>query len=592
MVITEPGSSSPESDKRPLVLLRSATPSDSSPSKALPEAPVESLSLPEWNTSKDSVAWFTQLRKVIKSIIYRYCSVLQKALEVFEVSNATAYSHYHSLQSFLQATWNRWLEFNQRKSITSSFLSSCIFHDDLLQCLSWMRTPHKASKRLLGEMATLRTSVRSLVNEMSSVRGLVNDALARLEEMNEGHDMVPFIDLRPPVAFNNLTPDATDATSSDIKEHRVLDDAPTGDNESSSSVGEDVDPDEQILAEGGIKDWEDLSANGFDPLWVEGNYPGDIPEVIAEYLGSEERNKSIQMVGSNRSIFWLFGLNDMVKVIDDPACLLQDEVVLVPLGTHPVGFLLNQYVYEQKIPGYIFKRYERFFTFPPPSFSSTVVAFPLFNIPSQVTNDITRRRIPALYPLYRPQTLPETVLCLNMKHRKSTEKLEAQLRNQLRDNLDPESGAFLFRGLARPAACLSMTFFLPVISSTSFDNEFGPGLYATHDLGIALDYAGLNGAVMVFKDTDFRGISVWNPDKEQWRILTASWLQIPLVDLQMPDEHKEADVIQGPLSADPSMAKKQKRFPNQGDKTQIACVSYESCKRLAASLIAIIYLTR
>ncbi|RHZ55215.1 uncharacterized protein CDV56_104825 [Aspergillus thermomutatus] len=334
-----------------------------------------------------------------------------------------------------------------------------------------------------------------------------------------------------------------------------------------------------------------LPANGFDPLWIEGNYSGEIPEEIAEYLGSEESNKSTQMIGSNRSIFWLFGLNDLVKVIDDPACLIEDEVVLVPQGTHPVGFLLNRYVEERKIPGYIFKRYERYFTVCPPLFSPTAVALPLGDTPSQVTDGITHHRIPELYPLCRPQTLPETVLCLKMKRHKSTEKLEAQLRNQLRDTLDLGSGAFLFRGLSRQAACLTMTFFLPVMSSTNFDNEFGPGIYATKDLSTALDYAGLNGAVMVFKYTDYQDLSVWNPDKEQWKILTASWLQIPLTDLQMPDEQKEADVIQGPLSADPSMAKKQKRFLNQGDKIQIACVSYESCKRLAASLIAIIYLT-
>ncbi|THC95800.1 hypothetical protein EYZ11_004710 [Aspergillus tanneri] len=47
----------------------------------------------------------------------------------------------------------------------------------------------------------------------------------------------------------------------------------------------------------------------------------------------------------------------------------------------------------------------------------------------------------------------------------------------------------------------------------------------------------------------------------------------------MPDEQKEADVVQGPLSADSSMVKTQKPFLNQGDKTQFICVSYESCLR-------------
>jgi hypothetical protein len=32
------------------------------------------------------------------------------------------------------------------------------------------------------------------------------------------------------------------------------------------------------------------------------------------------------MIGSIRSIFWLFGHKELVKVIDDPACILEDEM--------------------------------------------------------------------------------------------------------------------------------------------------------------------------------------------------------------------------------------------------------------------------
>ncbi|KAI9371352.1 hypothetical protein BJX61DRAFT_33278 [Aspergillus egyptiacus] len=591
---------SPENDRLPVIPLRSATPSESSPTKPLPEAPIESLSLPEWRTCEDSVVWFTQLRKIVKSFVYRYCSVLQKALGIFERSHANEYSHYRSLQAFLRATWARWLEFVQRKSVTSSFLLSCLIHDDLLQPLSWMRAPRKASKRLLEEMAELRTSIRSLVHELFSVRGLVDDALARLEEANDGHEIPPFIDLPAPVAFDYPIPDTIDTRDDpasctenrSIENSSIPDNTAPRDDDEDSSVDEDIDLDEQLFAEGGIKNWEDLEENGFDPLWIEGRYPGPIPEEISEYLEPDERrNKTIQVIGSNRSIFWLFGLNDFVTIIDDPACLLEDEIVLVPAGIHPIGFLVDRYAEEQKLPGFLMKRYEKYFNFYPHSRSHTAIALPLLDIPSRVTDRMTRQRIPDLYPLCRMQTLPETILCSKTKYHKSKGKLKAELRNKLEDSIDLGSGSFLFRGLTRRAAYLSMSLFLPVISTANFDHEFGPGIYASDDLSTAIEYAGINGAIMVFKDTDFRGLSVWNPDIEQWRTLLASWLQIPLADLRVPDEHKRADVIRGPLSEDPFLARRQKRFPKQGDETQTACVSYESCKRLASSLVAIIYLT-
>jgi hypothetical protein len=51
--------------------------------------------------------------------------------------------------------------------------------------------------------------------------------------------------------------------------------------------------------------------------------------------------------------------------------------------------------------------------------------------------------------------------------------------------------------------------------------------------------------------------------------------QIPFANLHMPNHHKDADVIEGPLSADQPGAWKRKRFANQGEWNQIACVSYD-----------------
>lgn len=63
------------------------------------------------------------------------------------------------------------------------------------------------------------------------------------------------------------------------------------------------------------------------------------------------------MIGSSRSIFWLLGYSDAVKTIDDPGCVLEDEIVDVPNGIHPATFLLRRYADEDKLTRPLFKKY-------------------------------------------------------------------------------------------------------------------------------------------------------------------------------------------------------------------------------------------
>ncbi|KAK5690950.1 hypothetical protein LTS12_028787, partial [Elasticomyces elasticus] len=94
--------SSPEKEKTGHLAIRSATPSESSPSKPLPDIALETLSAPEWKNATNAVDWFVKLRKVVKSIIYNYRGSLQKALKIFEENDATHYTHYLALQDFLR----------------------------------------------------------------------------------------------------------------------------------------------------------------------------------------------------------------------------------------------------------------------------------------------------------------------------------------------------------------------------------------------------------------------------------------------------------------------------------------------------------
>jgi hypothetical protein len=90
-------------------------------------------------------------------------------------------------------------------------------------------------------MGELRTSMRLTTNELTLIRGLVQDALVRLAELNDGHDVALFTCLP--------TTETASADSTSV---------------ASFSNGENVDLDEQMVAYGGIKDWGLLEENGFD----------------------------------------------------------------------------------------------------------------------------------------------------------------------------------------------------------------------------------------------------------------------------------------------------------------------------------------
>ncbi|KAF7125691.1 hypothetical protein CNMCM5793_001984 [Aspergillus hiratsukae] len=251
-----------------------------------------------------------------------------KALPIFEDNDATRYAHYESLSRFLRELWVRWKEFSDTKTITTTFLSSSVIYDDFVQPISWMATPRNAPQRFVKEMAQLRNTTRQAAIEMYSNRGLIQDAMARLEEANNGHDVSPFCGL------------------------------PTPDNESLSSEDEDTDSGEMVLYSREMKDPKLLLENGLEPIWVQGfGYPGTVPPEIDEYLAFNCA-RLYAMVGSIRSIFWLFGCDDLVKLVDDPACVLEDEIVSVPRNTNPMGYLMDYYSVQDKMPLFIQEVYD------------------------------------------------------------------------------------------------------------------------------------------------------------------------------------------------------------------------------------------
>ena len=108
-----------------------------------------------------------------------------------------------------------------------------------------------------------------------------------------------------------------------------------------------------------------------------------------------------------------------------------------------------------------------------------------------------------------------------------------------------------------------MSFFVPVISTSNSDNEFGPGIHATNDFDERAKYAHLQGALMIFENPDIRDLSVREPGKDKWNNLTATWLNIQKKNLKKSDSHNDANVIKGPISSDQHEARKRGCYPTQ-----------------------------
>lgn len=251
------------------LVLRSATPLDASPPKSIPEKTEEPLTAPEWKMEEEgAIKWFTQLRKTLKSSVYRFCAALQKALEVFEKNNASHNVHYLDIGRTLSSCWIRWRSFVTEKTITTDFIRSSIIHDDFEQVIKSMRTPRTAAQQYAIEMEELRQQVRMIVNEVVAVRGLVDEALVRLNEIEAGYLLGPFLDM-PNV---DDTPDP-----------EVLNIATTFIDADESDVDSDDELDNYI----GLRDENLLSENDLEPIWTSDGYPGKIPDEIAEYLCSD-----------------------------------------------------------------------------------------------------------------------------------------------------------------------------------------------------------------------------------------------------------------------------------------------------------------
>lgn len=290
-----------------------------------------------------------------------------------------------------------------------------------------------------------------------------------------------------------------------------------------------------------------------------------------------------------RTILWLYGYDSVVDMIDSPVYTIEDEMVEIPLGIDPGDFLISKYVETGKLDGSSQPKALGFVDQITRRLTYTV-------LPSLLPSTPSPRGLTAIYPWARQQCLPSQVDVVSIKHNKDRSRFYDSAHKLFPDGLLSKSGV-LFRGLPLHALGLLMTLFVPVISQANRSNEFGPGMYTTSDFEYAKAYAGSNGAIMVFRDVDTRDLNVWRPangqDNDEWKQLVAHYSLQNQADDKVPENHKMADVISGPVSSTIKGAKKVTKGALVPDEIQqTAFVGYKAFNRLAASLVAIIYIVQ
>lgn len=249
------------------------------------------------------------------------------------------------------------------------------------------------------------------------------------------------------------------------------------------------------------------------------------------------------------------------------------KIFSVPIGVYPASFVLSQLLSAGEISPELFGDTE------------IQVFTSAFEIPSGVTIDVTSASIKTLYPLSNTKNLPPKILVFKMKSDKNTERLAHRLVERIPMLTGSE---LLFRGTSRQAVREMFKNFVLVRGTGG--SELGVGIYTSPSLEYALQYAGNNGVLMVFSTPDVRTLNFWEPDKYEWKNLTALQYDIPLKGLSIPRMFDGAEVTIGAISTDAGRAVKECRYPTPGAQTQTLFVSMPAINALSMSLKALVYL--
>lgn len=151
------------------------------------------------------------------------------------------------------------------------------------------------------------------------------------------------------------------------------------------------------------------------------------------------------------------------------------------------------------------------------------------------------------------------VICKSLETRAPGIERQREMGGDHGDLLN-KSG-LLLRGLSLIGLEQSLSFFMQAKSGANHTNEFGPSIYVTPALEHAKHYAGLRGAIMIFRYPNTRDLEVWEPPTTEWRLLVAHRLELR----HRPEIHPRfntADVIIVPIS-------QCRRMESEGDLQQM-----------------------
>lgn len=207
-------------------------------------------------------------------------------------------------------------------------------------------------------------------------------------------------------------------------------------------------------------------------------------------------------------------------------------------------------------------------------------------IPSFVTSSPTTHDLDQLFPLpWLDRDLPSQVLCLRVKWDENLERLSNEVERKLTDSNG--DGRLLYTGLWSRNTLVSMMGYFGQSTSGPYlylDNDFGPGVYTTPSMNSALRHAAPKGALLVFKDADFRHLNHWLLNEHDWTVVISYWRGISRFNPEqqgVPDGWNGADIIEGRISTGP--------HHTPGSDVQVAATSVKGSRALAAALEMIIW---
>ncbi|KAJ5151794.1 hypothetical protein N7492_010089 [Penicillium capsulatum] len=320
-----------------------------------------------------------------------------------------------------------------------------------------------------------------------------------------------------------------------------------------------------------------LEPAGYRPVWhFQLGYPGEVPDEIAEYLypGIE---KGIEVIGPRSSLFWLARADQLCDLIQDPAYTLEDAIEYIPHGAG-YNWLIGRLFDDGQIPDRIMAEfYHEWLVMGPGSVSRPEA------IPPAVSSSVSEHNTLNIFPFARLQSIPPKILC-SPPSKKNVECNATDLENQFLNSL---GGNLLFKGVPRAHLVSLMAFFSPTIQSSHNDNELGPGFYTTPSLPHALRYA-ISGAVLVFKDPDFRDLHQLHLSTQDWNVVVAFWTrqQVSNVEERIPRGWQMSDILEGAISTRDERSGR--RIP--GEETQIVGVSPAGVHAFASALRMIIWI--